>query len=60
MSKIFITGANGGFGALTVKTLLSEGHHVVATMRNSGTTNKAMAEELTALGAKIVDLDVTR
>ncbi len=59
MSKVFITGASGGFGALTVKTLLSKGHSVVATMRNVESKNKAAAEELTALGAKVVDLDVT-
>lgn len=60
MSKIFITGANGGFGALTVKSLLSQGHSVVATMRNTETERKAMAEELSALGAKVVELDVTQ
>ncbi|MEZ4850868.1 MAG: SDR family oxidoreductase [Bacteroidia bacterium] len=59
MSNIFITGANGGFGALTVKTLLSQGHSVVATMRNTASKNKAAADELSALGAKIVELDVT-
>lgn len=59
MSKIFITGANGGFGALTVKTLLNQGHSVVATMRNTESKNKAAAGELSALGAKIVNLDVT-
>ncbi|MEM9363443.1 MAG: SDR family oxidoreductase [Bacteroidota bacterium] len=59
MSKILITGANGGFGALTVKTLLEQGHGVVATMRNTETKNKAKADELSALGAKIVSLDVT-
>lgn len=59
MSKIFITGANGGFGALTVKSLLSHEHSVVATMRNTETKNKAAAKELSELGAKIVELDVT-
>ena len=59
MSKVLITGANGGFGALTVKTLLEQGHSVVATMRNIETKNKAKADELSALGAKIVNLDVT-
>ena len=59
MSKILITGANGGFGALTVKTLLKEGHSVVATMRNPESKNKASADELSALGAKIVHIDVT-
>ncbi len=59
MSKVIITGANGGFGALTVKTLLNEGHEVVATMRNPESKNKAAADELSALGAKIINLDVT-
>ena len=59
MSKILITGANGGFGALTVKTLLNQGHSVVATMRNAESKNKAIADELAALGADIVNLDVT-
>lgn len=59
MAKIIITGASGGFGALTVKKLLSEGHSVVATMRNIESKNKAIADELSALGAKIVNLDVT-
>lgn len=59
MSKILITGANGGFGVLTVKTLLSQGHNVVATLRNTDSKNKTVADELAALGAKIVDIDVT-
>jgi len=59
MSKILITGANGGFGALTVKTLLSKGHSVVATMRNTDFKNKVAADELAALGAIILEIDVT-
>ena len=59
MAKILITGANGGFGALTVKTLLEHGHSVVATMRNTASKNKGAADQLAALGARIVDLDVT-
>ena len=59
MAKILITGANGGFGVLTVKTLLNQGHSVVATMRNVESKNKTAADELSALGAKIVNLDVT-
>lgn len=59
MSNILITGANGGFGSLTVKTLLSQGHSVVASMRSTETKNKEVAEELSQLGAKIVELDVT-
>ena len=59
MSKVLITGANGGFGVLTVKTLLSQGHSVVASIRNAESKNKAIADELSALGAKIVNIDVT-
>ena len=59
MSKVIITGANGGFGALTVKTLLTKGHSVVATMRNPEGKNKEAAEELASSGAHIVSLDVT-
>lgn len=57
--KVIITGASGGFGALTVKTLLKEGHSVAASMRQAETKNKAAAEELSALGAKIVEIDVS-
>ena len=59
MASIFITGANGGFGALTVKTLLQEGHQVVATVRNPESKNKAAAEELTQAGAHVLHMDVT-
>ncbi len=59
MSKVIITGASGGFGTLTVKTLLNQGHTVVATMRNTDSKNKAIADELSTLGAKIVEIDVT-
>jgi len=58
-SKILITGASGGFGSLTVKTLLSQGHKVAASMRNIGSKNKEIAEELSGLGAHIVSMDVT-
>ncbi len=59
MTKVLITGANGGFGSLTVKTLLEKGHHVVGTMRNPEGKNKEAAEELSNAGAHIIDLDVT-
>ncbi len=59
MSKILITGASSGFGTLTAKALLEKGHAVVASMRNVESKNKAIAEELRAAGAHIVEIDVT-
>ena len=59
MSKVLITGANGGFGVLTVKTLLSQGHSVVATVRNPESKNKSAADQLATQGAKVVSMDVT-
>ena len=60
MSKILITGASGGFGRLTVAALRKAGHDVVATMRDVGGRNRAVSEELTKLGAHVVELDVTQ
>jgi NAD(P)-dependent dehydrogenase (short-subunit alcohol dehydrogenase family) len=57
--KILITGASGGFGKLTVKTLIEKGHQVAAAMRDVDGKNKNVATELKNLGAKIVELDVT-
>ncbi|MBL7716346.1 MAG: SDR family oxidoreductase [Bdellovibrionales bacterium] len=60
MSKILITGASGGFGSLTVAALLKAGHQVVATMRDTAGRNRAVADELTKLGAYVVEMDVTQ
>lgn len=57
--KILITGSSAGFGLLTVKTLLKDGHQVAASMRSPEGRNKEVAQELSKLGAKIVDIDVT-
>lgn len=57
--KILITGASGGFGKLTVKTLIGRGHYVAAAMRDINGKNKAVANELGKAGAKIIDLDIT-
>lgn len=57
--KILITGASGGFGKLTVTTLLGKGHHVAAAMRDINGKNKSVADELSKTGAKIIELDVT-
>lgn len=59
MKKILITGASGGFGKLTVLTLLQKGHQVAASMRDIHGRNKSVADELNKAGAKIIELDVT-
>jgi len=60
MSRILITGSNGGFGALTVRALLGHNHQVVAGMRDPIRKNKEASEEFTRLGAEVVALDVTQ
>lgn len=57
--KILITGASGGFGKLTVLTLLQKGHQVAAAMRDAEGRNKSIASELSMAGAIIVSIDVT-
>jgi NAD(P)-dependent dehydrogenase (short-subunit alcohol dehydrogenase family) len=57
--KILITGASGGFGKLTVKTLLGKGHQVAAAMRDIQGKNKSIADELSQIGAIIIELDIT-
>ncbi|MEZ5987656.1 MAG: SDR family oxidoreductase [Planctomycetota bacterium] len=60
MAKVLITGASRGFGKLTVEALLAKGHDVAAAMRDPAGRNKAVAGELSGLGAKVVELDVTQ
>lgn len=57
--KILITGANSGFGKLIVAELLSAGHKVAGTVRDPKGRNAEAAAHLRALGAAVVDLDVT-
>jgi NAD(P)-dependent dehydrogenase (short-subunit alcohol dehydrogenase family) len=63
--KIIITGCSSGFGKLAAIDFVKEGHTVVATMRNTHSTNKAVADELTEFGKQhggklsVVELDVT-
>lgn len=59
MAKILITGANGGFGALITEALLHGGHQVVASIRDAGGRNQAVAQRLQAEGARVVSIDVT-
>lgn len=57
--KILITGASGGFGKLTVLTLLQKGHQVAASMRDISGKNRSVADELRREGAKVLEIDVT-
>lgn len=57
--KILITGANGGFGKLTVHSLLEKGHTVTATMRYIEGRNREHADEFRNAGAHVVEMDVT-
>lgn len=50
----FITGASSGFGLLMAKEALARGHKVIAAARNP-----AKIDNLAALGATVVTLDVT-
>lgn len=59
MTYAMVTGANGGFGRLIVKTLLRDGLGVIATMRDIAGRNAAAADELQRDGAFIVEMDVT-
>lgn len=62
---IFITGVNSGFGLLTAKTLVQQGHTVLGSMRNIETRNREAAEELKQWASSkdgtlhLVELDVT-
>ncbi len=57
--KILVTGASGEFGKLTTKKLIDDGHSVVASIREPKDRNKSSANELKAMGAHIVEIDVT-
>ncbi|MEN0002064.1 MAG: SDR family oxidoreductase [Pseudomonadota bacterium] len=57
--NILITGANSGFGTLMTADLIKAGHQVVGSIREPHGRNEQAAQALEALGAKIVDIDVT-
>lgn len=57
--KVLITGSNGGFGTLTVESLLKAGYQVAASMRGVDGKNKEAADKLRSSGANVVEIDVT-
>ena len=57
--KVLITGANSGFGRLTVDQLIADGHQVAAAMRGVNGKNSEAAAELEAAGVSVVEIDVT-
>lgn len=59
MAKVLVTGSNGGFGRLITQTLINNGHQVAASMRGVAGKNKEAAGEIEALGATVVEIDVT-
>jgi len=59
MAKIFITGIAGGFGLPTARALLAQGHQVAGSLRTRTGRNADTVATLEALGAQIVEMDVT-
>jgi NAD(P)-dependent dehydrogenase (short-subunit alcohol dehydrogenase family) len=65
MSNVLITGTSSGFGLLTAKSLLKQGHTVFATMREPDTRNAGAAAALRDAAAgsagklHVLELDVT-
>src|SRR5258708_19872690 len=58
MANIVITGAAGGFGFLTVKRLLADGHKVVGSARDISGRNKGKGGEVEKVGGKVGEMDV--
>ncbi len=56
--RIIITGASGGFGFLTAKSLKQAGHQVAGTMRSIEGRNAQVAKDLRAAGVHVIELDV--
>ena len=61
MKTILITGASSGFGKLLTEQLSAKTqYHVIATMRNSNTTNSEIRKELEKhSNVEVLELDVT-
>ncbi|WP_299177409.1 SDR family oxidoreductase [uncultured Brevundimonas sp.] len=59
MTRVLITGANGAFGALVARAALKAGLKLAASMRDPDGRNASAATPLRALGAIVVDIDLT-
>ncbi|MFT5441374.1 MAG: NAD(P)-dependent dehydrogenase (short-subunit alcohol dehydrogenase family) [Myxococcota bacterium] len=58
-SRILITGSNAGFGRLAVLKMASEGHHVIATMRNLAKGDALLADcKASGVEIEVRQLDV--
>jgi NAD(P)-dependent dehydrogenase (short-subunit alcohol dehydrogenase family) len=63
-SVVLITGASSGFGRLTAEALARAGHTVYASMRNTGTRNAPIVEQMQAFSQqhgvdlRTVEMDV--
>jgi NAD(P)-dependent dehydrogenase (short-subunit alcohol dehydrogenase family) len=62
---VLVTGSSSGFGALIVRTLAKQGHHVFASMRAVSSRNAGVASELREWASSegvtldVVEMDVT-
>jgi NAD(P)-dependent dehydrogenase (short-subunit alcohol dehydrogenase family) len=56
---VVITGTSNGFGRKTAEAFARDGWRVFATLRSAEGRNADAAAELRALGAEVVELDVT-
>lgn len=59
MARILMTGTSGAFGTLAARIALKAGHHLAAAMREPDGRNAPAATALRALGASVVEIDVT-
>lgn len=59
MAKIFVTGIAGGFGVPTARALMAQRHQVAGSVRSRTERKADTVAALEALGARIVEMDVT-
>lgn len=60
MKTVLITGCSSGFGKITAEQLADNGYRVFAGVRNTETSNKEVADELSKnSNIEVVNLDIT-